>query len=191
MRKQAKIEGDDMSKEAFYFKHDYHARNDPKLEELQRKYGIAAIGVYWGIVEMLYEEGGYLPFLGDSVAYSLRADTKLVANVIQSNLFENDTKRFWSTSALERLSERRESVEQGKAGATKRWKPPTEEEMAQYITETSKEFPGVNVVEEKIKFDLWWATKPLKNPKLAWRNWITKADAFNKGKPAPVELKDW
>ena len=33
--------------------------------------------------------------------------------------------------------------------------------------------------------------EPLKNPKLAWRNWITKADAIKKGQPAPKELKDW
>ena len=181
-----------MAKEAFYFSHDLHARADRKIMLLRQSLGMEGLGIYWCLTEMLYEEDGYLLLSQlENIAFELGIEKGILNDVIETPLFCRDSKRFWSESVLRRKSLRQDAVEQGKAGAAKRWKPPTESEMASYIAETSKEFPGVNVVEEKIKFDLWWATKTLKNPKLAWRNWVVKADAFNKGKPAPVELKNW
>jgi len=43
-----------------YFSHDYNARNDTKLVKVFMKYQLKGIGAYWCIIEMLYEEGGYL-----------------------------------------------------------------------------------------------------------------------------------
>jgi hypothetical protein len=46
-------------KKTFYFPHDYHARHDPKLEKAYLKHGHIAWGIYWHLIEMLYEQGGY------------------------------------------------------------------------------------------------------------------------------------
>lgn len=79
--------------ERHYFPHDFNARNDPKLQELLMKHGMAAIGVYWCIVEMMYEQGGELPLdCCNSIAFALHVDEKLVQNVFVSNLFY--TKQF-------------------------------------------------------------------------------------------------
>lgn len=59
-----------MSKE--YFSHDYNARSDPKLRKLLMKEGIEGIGVYWCIIEMLYEQEGILPLSEcEAIAFEL------------------------------------------------------------------------------------------------------------------------
>lgn len=108
-----------------YFPHDYNARNDPKLQELLAEYGIEAIGVYWCIVEMLYEQDGYLPIKTcKSIAFALHVDTDVVQGIINNfGLFESDTENFWSNSILARLKERENVSNSKKAAALKRWQP--------------------------------------------------------------------
>ena len=48
-------------KDTFYFQHDYNARNDPKLQDVLIDLGVEGIGVFWCIIEQLYEQGGKLP----------------------------------------------------------------------------------------------------------------------------------
>lgn len=43
-----------------WFKHDLKARNDKKLLKVNRLYGLEGIGIYWCLVEMLYENKGKL-----------------------------------------------------------------------------------------------------------------------------------
>ena len=45
-----------MSKETFYFSHDYNARNDIKIQALLVEHGAVGYGVFWIIVEILHEE---------------------------------------------------------------------------------------------------------------------------------------
>ena len=41
-----------------WFKHDFNASSDMKLQKLRRKHGIEAIGIYWMLVELLYRQNG-------------------------------------------------------------------------------------------------------------------------------------
>lgn len=112
-------------KDSYYLKHDYGARNDPKLVKAAQKHGIAALGVYWCLVEMLYEQGGQLPMELDVLAYDLRVSEDLVKSIIADfGLFQNDGKTFWSNAAKSRLAQRAEKIEiaraAGKASAMKR-----------------------------------------------------------------------
>ena len=43
-----------------YFKHDYGARNDPKLIRIKRNFGYEGLGIYWCFVEIIYENKGEL-----------------------------------------------------------------------------------------------------------------------------------
>ena len=45
-----------MSKE--YFPHDFAARLS--LRDVRKDFGMVGVGVYWCIVEILHEEGGYI-----------------------------------------------------------------------------------------------------------------------------------
>ena len=40
---------------SYYFPHDYQARNDPKLLWLRDQFGLAALGAYWQLIEILHE----------------------------------------------------------------------------------------------------------------------------------------
>ena len=107
-----------------YFSHDYNARNDLRIVKLQTKHGLAGIGAYWCIIEMLYCEGGYL-FLKDidSIAFDLRTDRAMIESVINDfDLFNSNDKKFWSESALTRLKLRIEKSKKASRSAKSRWK---------------------------------------------------------------------
>lgn len=119
-------DGSDM-KEAYYFPHDYNARQDPKLLEVLMELGCEGIGIYWCIIEQMYEQGGSLPL--DSVkliSFSLHVKQETVKSLISDyGLFEQDDTTFWSPSARTRLKKREEVSakrrEAGAAGLASRW----------------------------------------------------------------------
>lgn len=134
-----------MGKDSYYFSHDYHARHDPKMEELQLAYGMEGVGVFWCVVEMLYEQGGKLPLhYVKTIAHSLHVDEKAVQDVISGfGLFTHDDTDFWSESVMSRLDKRNranESRRQKQLDNHRRYNeaftPPTLEDVKAYITET-------------------------------------------------------
>ena len=44
-----------MANEAYYFSHDSNARNDEKVLMLRAKHGWEGYGLYWALVEMMFE----------------------------------------------------------------------------------------------------------------------------------------
>lgn len=88
-----------------YFPHDFNARNDAKLVELRMDMGNKGIGIYWSIVEMLYEEGGRMELSKlKAVAFAISEELTNVQQVVQQyELFEYDDNFFWSNAVLSRL----------------------------------------------------------------------------------------
>jgi len=80
-------------------------------------------GVYWDLIEMLYEQGGYLMLSDcDSYAFALRTSEECITSLINDfGLFENDGVRFWSNSVLDRMKQRNSKSEKAKESALKRW----------------------------------------------------------------------
>lgn len=106
-----------------YFPHDFNARNDRKLTKLKAYHKMTGLGVYWSIVEMLYEEKGKM-LLGDLMIFSdeLRTDPEIVESVIKDfELFQMDEKYFWSDSVNKRLKIREEKSVKAVEAAQKRW----------------------------------------------------------------------
>lgn len=110
-------------KNTLYFPHDYHARHDPKLDRLYLTLGYEGVGIYWCLIEMLYEQGGYLKF-DDLILYA-RQDNSLcerIAKVVRGfDLFKFDDVRFWSESCLNRLGKIKDKCEKASQSALKRW----------------------------------------------------------------------
>lgn len=82
-----------------YFRHDWGARNDPKMLRIVRVKGAAAKAVYWDLIEMLYEEGGILPIDAiEDVSFLNHLEDSEVARyvVFESGLFSYDDTHFWS-----------------------------------------------------------------------------------------------
>lgn len=111
-------------KQSFYFSHDYNARNDRLMIKLLMKKGVAGIGIYWCIVEMLYEEGGYLSRAEyERISFELRDDVDSIKFIIEcSELFQYDDEKFWSESVLRRLNLRIEKSEKARKSVQSRWK---------------------------------------------------------------------
>lgn len=111
-------------KKTYYFQHDYNARNDPKLQAVMIKYGLAGIGAFWCIVEMLYEQDGTLPITSiPSIAFILHADEDMLKNIVcKMDLFECNKKIFWSRSVRKRLGLINEISDIRRKAAEKRWK---------------------------------------------------------------------
>jgi hypothetical protein len=112
-----------MSKDTFYFKHECNARDDRKLVNVIRRHGMQGIGIYWCLIEMLYEEGGYLPLELERISYVLRtAGEDVIESVIRDfDLFKIGDKYFHSEAVLEQLKDRCDKSEKAKKAINYRW----------------------------------------------------------------------
>lgn len=116
-----------MSKETFYFSHDYNARNDPKVLELRAEYGLEGLGLYWCITETLAEaDDGYInPKLlgGLSIGYGI-SKAKLqeyIDFMIKVELLREDDNGYYSKRMMEHKQIRKKLSDAGKKGAKRRW----------------------------------------------------------------------
>ena len=111
-----------MPKDTFYFSHDYNVRNDEKIKRLIRKHGMQGYGVFWAIIEDLYNNANALRTDYDGIAYDLRSDSEIVASVINDfDLFFFSNDFFGSASVQERLDQRNNKSESARKSASYRW----------------------------------------------------------------------
>jgi len=86
------------------------------------KLGMEGVGVYWCIVEMLYECNGKLMLSEcERIAFELRVTVDCIKSLIYSDLFERNESEFWSESALRRLENINGKSDKAKESALKRW----------------------------------------------------------------------
>ena len=109
-------------KDTYYFTHDFNTRNDYKIKMLIRKHGMNGYGVFWAIIEELYNNANALQMDFDGIAYDLRVDEKVVESIINDfDLFVIDKDQFGSMSVQRRLDERAEKSAKARDSANKRW----------------------------------------------------------------------
>ena len=116
-----------MSKDAFYFKHDSNARNDEKLLELRRRFGMEGYGIYWAIIEKMREATDYrLNRDYNSISWDLRCKESTVKAIVEDyNLFQIDESTFSSkrlTDDMALLDKKRNAyAAAGRRGMQARW----------------------------------------------------------------------
>ena len=111
-----------MSKETFYFSHDYNARNDMKIKKLIIKHGYEGYGLYWAIIEDLYQNENALSLDYDCIAYDLRSTFDTIESIVNDfDLFEVEEDTFGSLSVQRRLDKRNEKSLKARQSAMKRW----------------------------------------------------------------------
>lgn len=114
-------------KDIQYLTHDLGARNDPKLMDLQMDMGGQGLGIFWCLVELLWENGGYIPANYKSIAFALRwCKSAEVEKVVTGyGLFQIEDGMITSRSAMERIAAKQAKFEAhsgaGKKGAERRW----------------------------------------------------------------------
>lgn len=140
-------------KDTFFFPHDFGARNDPKLQNVLMEHGCEGLGVFWCIVELIYEQGGVLPLSNcKSIAFALHVETKVVESVVNNfGLFENDGETFWSASINTRLNKRAEITQKRKNAAMNRWNKPQNDANAPNENANAKHCNAIKEKERKEK----------------------------------------
>ena len=110
-------------KDSYYFSHDYNSRSDPKLVKLIMKHGMEGLGIYWCIIEMLYEQKGYIKLNDiDSIAFELRTECDRINSLLKNfGLFKFKKDVFYSESVIRRINIRNEKSNKNRENALKRW----------------------------------------------------------------------
>lgn len=101
-------------KDAYYFSHDANAQRDPKCSALISDFGYEGYGMYWALVEIMYEQGGKIkkfPKLMDGLARHFSCDkgklTKLIEALLHEfGLLQEDASYLWSDRVLRNVEER-------------------------------------------------------------------------------------
>lgn len=132
-------------KDSYYFQHDFYARNDPKLVSLMARYGVNGVGIFWCIVENLYEQGGKLDMTScKSIAFSLHVDETIIESIVKDfGLFVDDGQVFWSESVNKRIEKQESIRSKRKAAVMKRWQK-VRDESDEVIIEDSNEIQMYN-----------------------------------------------
>lgn len=111
-----------MMRDTFYFSHDYNARTDSKIKRLIARHGMTGYGIYWAIVEDLYQNANALPTDYESIAFDMRTDIPTLKSIVNDfDLFRVDANSFGSMSVQRRLDEREEKSTKARDSARKRW----------------------------------------------------------------------
>ena len=109
-------------KETFYFPHDYNAMQDEKIKMLIRKHGMEGYGIFWAIVEMLYNNANALRTDYEGIAFDVRTNCEKIESIVNDfDLFIVDRDTFGSMSIERRLNERKEKSRKAKESASYRW----------------------------------------------------------------------
>ena len=79
-------------------------------------------GIFWAIVEDLYNNANALQTDYETIAFDLRVDASVVQSIIEDfNLFTFDGEMLWSASVERRLIERNNKSEKARQSALSRW----------------------------------------------------------------------
>jgi hypothetical protein len=162
-----------MPKDTFYFSHDYNSRTDTKVKKLLSKHGFLGYGVFWAIIEDLYNNANALPTDYDSISFDLRTDKKIVESIVNDfDLFVFDNGFFGSLSIQKRIEQRNSKSVKARESALKRWNKyanalPTDSERIK------NKYKGNAIKESKVKEN--------KEKKIAYaENIFLKSDEYEK-----------
>jgi hypothetical protein len=144
-----------MKKDTYYFSHDYNARTDIKIKRLIAKHGYEGYGLYWAIIEDLYQNANALPMDCESIAFDLRTNENIVNSIINDfDLFIINDGLFGSLSVQRRLIERDERSSKARDSAFKRWNKDANVMQSHSEGNAIKERKGKEMKEkDNIKFD--------------------------------------
>lgn len=155
-------------KDTFYFSHDYNSRNDSKVKRLLARHGYLGYGLFWAIIEDLYNNANALPLDCESIAYDLRTTSEVIKSIIfDFDLFVIDGQIFGSKSVQKRLEDRDTKSTKARESAIKRWSqdanalPPQSDPNA-IKEKKGKERKGKEIKEGDYTFSDFWQDYPVK-----------------------------
>jgi len=67
-----------------YFSHDYDSREDGKIIDLMGEHGWGGYGLIWGLVELLYKNGGKMRTQYKRIAFALNAHPDIIEDIVEN-----------------------------------------------------------------------------------------------------------
>lgn len=128
-----------------YFSHDFGARRDEKLVNLRADFGWEGYGIYWSLIETLYEhENLYHMKSLKALAFDLRVDIDVLMKIIRDyDLFCYNEESFWCNGIAKRLEKRNAITEKRReAGRSRARKANASEDV--HIAEQAGNTPSAN-----------------------------------------------
>ena len=111
-----------MSKDAFYFKHDSNAKDDPKCVLLIEQLGMEGYGLFWALVEVLRDQPDYTCPIKLLPALARRYNTsiEIIEDVVRGyDLFTVEGDVFFSQSLINRMAPLEQRKEQARIAGLK------------------------------------------------------------------------
>lgn len=153
-------------KDAFYFSHDYNAIQDPKIMILLSECGLAGVGMYWVIIEILHQQpcgsitqeafSNYVKFYCHFQNQGEHLLNKIEQVLISSKLLYIKNGKMFSERVLRNKKHREEISEKrsfaGKKSAQIRLKSTSVQQKSTSVQHTKgKERKGKEIKEEVLK----------------------------------------
>lgn len=112
-----------MALENLYFRHEFNSRNDPKLIKIKRRLGYEGIGIYWSLVEVLYERNGLIKNDElEDICWGEQIPYEKALEIIKLGDFKKDRSgNYYLAGVLERIKKREEYSQMQSKKANKRW----------------------------------------------------------------------
>jgi hypothetical protein len=184
-------------KTSYYFSHDYNARQDIKIRRMIIKHGMTAYGIWWAIIEDLYNNANALETDYECIAIDLRVDIELVKAVINDfDLFVIKDGYFGSMSVQNRIDERNLRSKKAADSANVRWSKDANALQPQSESNAIKERKGKEKKEKEsiLDFDLFYLPYPKKKAKgdaeKAWKK-LTDEERQMAIDALPNHVKHW
>jgi hypothetical protein len=127
-----------MSKNTFYFPHDYDSTSDPKVLAMLGEYGSEGYGLYWRIIEMMHTETTHKlclkPYMFLAISKQMSTTVQRIEAFVNDcitvfELFQKEGDFFWCERVFTNIEKRSKGIKQrseaGKKSAESRKKATT------------------------------------------------------------------
>jgi Domain of unknown function (DUF4373) len=139
-------------KDAYYFRHDANARHDPKLSALSAIHGMAGIGRFWCMVEILREQTNYQlnienKFNRAALQRELQFPTleefnDFLADLLEIGLFVEHEGLITSLSLIKRMEHLETTRDKRASAGSKGGKARVENQIQANLKQTVKQIPS-------------------------------------------------
>ena len=105
-----------------WFKHDFYTCMDQKIQRLDFKYPVVGYGIFFKVIELLYQNNGKLEYYLDFISFAISYDKDVINSVLNDfDLFTIQDEVLYNNRVLESIKEITEKSEKARASANRRY----------------------------------------------------------------------
>ena len=105
-----------------WFKHDFYTCMDQKMQRLDFKYPVVGYGIFFKVIELLYQNNGKLEYDLDFISFAICYDKDVINSVLKDfDLFTIQDEVLYNNRVLESIKEITEKSEKARASANRRY----------------------------------------------------------------------